>query len=77
MLIQGKDVMLHYPSTSLMKMVRALNLGRYQHTGNDEVCALSLNGLKGNPLGKAELDSCKLKLCLLKDLCAPCLSNSV
>lgn len=63
-----------------MKMVRVLNSGRYQHTGNDEVCALSLNVLKGNPLGnavKAELDSCKLKLHLMKDLCVPCSSNSV
>lgn len=59
MLIQ---VMLHYPRTSIMKMVRVLNLGRYQHAGNDEVCALSLNVLKGNPLGnavKVDLDSCK------------------
>lgn len=79
--IQGKDVMLHYPSASLMKMARVVNLGRYQHPGNLlDVCALSLNVLKGNPLGnavKAELDPCKLKLHLMRDLCAPCSSNSV
>lgn len=57
-----------------MKMVRVLNLGRYQHSENDGVCALSLNVLKGNPLGnsiKVELDSCKLKLCLMKNHPAP------
>lgn len=81
MLIQGKDVRLRYPSTSLMKMVRVVNLGRYQHSGNLlDVCALFLNVLKGNPLGnavKAEFAPCKLKQCLMKDLCAPCPSNSV
>lgn len=41
MLIRGKEVMLHYPSASIMEMVSVLSLG------DDEVCALSLNVLKG------------------------------
>lgn len=41
MLIRGKEVILRYPSTSVMKMVRVLSLG------DDEDCALSLNVLKG------------------------------